>query len=128
MGVSVALKEAGLGARIIALEPASSPVISTGESGSHHVEGIGLGFVPPLLDPELYDEAVGIDEEEARAMAHRLAEEESVFAGTSSGLNVAGAIRIAQELGPGQSVVTVAVDTGLKYVADLYTQGPPISG
>ncbi|MGH2812423.1 MAG: PLP-dependent cysteine synthase family protein [Actinomycetota bacterium] len=125
MGVSVALKEAGLGARIVAFEPAASPVISTGESGSHHVEGIGIGFVPPLLDPELYDEAMEIEEEEARAMAHRLAEEEGVFAGTSSGLNVAGAIRIARELGPGHSVVTVAVDTGLKYVADLYTQSPP---
>ena len=121
MGVSQALKESGLPTRIVALEPASSPVISTGESGSHHVEGIGIGFVPPLLDPDLYDDVRGIEEEEAREVAHRLAREEGVFAGTSSGLNVAGAIRIAKELGAGHTVVTVAVDTGLKYVGDLYS-------
>jgi cysteine synthase len=122
MGVSQALKEHGLGTRIVALEPASSPVISAGESGSHHVEGIGIGFVPPLLDTELYDEARGIEEEEAREIAQRLAREEGVFAGTSTGLNVAGAIQIAQELGAGHTVVTVAVDTGLKYLSDLYAQ------
>lgn len=121
MGVSRVFKDAGLGARIVALEPASSPVISGGQPGSHHVEGIGIGFVPPLLDPQLYDAAMRVEEEDARAMALRLAQEEGVFAGTSSGLNVAGAIQIARELGPDHVVVTVAVDTGLKYVADLYT-------
>lgn len=121
MGVSRALKEGGLSTRIVALEPASSPVISTGESGSHHVEGIGIGFVPPLLNPDLYDEVRGIEEEEAREVAHRLAREEGVFAGTSTGLNVAGAIGIAKELGAGHTIVTVAVDTGLKYVGDLYS-------
>jgi len=121
MGVSSVFKDAGVGARIVALEPAASPVISGGEPGPHHVEGIGIGLVPPLLDRELYDEAMGVEEEEARAMALRLAREEGLFAGTSSGLNVAGAIRIARELGPDHVVVTVAVDTGLKYVADLYT-------
>jgi cysteine synthase A len=121
MGVSSVFKDAGVGARIVALEPAASPVISGGEPGPHHVEGIGIGLVPPLLDRELYDEAMGVEEEEARAIALRLAREEGLFAGTSSGLNVAGAIRIARELGPDHVVVTVAVDTGLKYVADLYT-------
>jgi len=121
MGVSSVFKDAGVGARIVALEPATSPVISGGEPGPHHVEGIGIGLVPPLLDRELYDEAMGVEEEEARAMALRSAREEGLFAGTSSGLNVAGAIRIARELGPDHVVVTVAVDTGLKYVADLYT-------
>jgi len=121
MGVSEALKARGVATRIVALEPASSPIISKGESGSHHVEGVGIGLVPPLLDSELYDDVLAIEEEEAREVAHRLAREEGVFAGTSTGLNVAGAIRIAKELGAGQTVVTVAVDTGLKYVGDLYS-------
>ena len=121
MGVSQTFKERGTETRIVALEPASSPIISTGESGSHHVEGVGIGLVPPLLDPELYDHVLAIEEEEARKVAHRLAREEGVFAGTSSGLNVAGAIRVAKQLGAGHTVVTVAVDTGLKYVGDLYS-------
>jgi cysteine synthase len=122
MGVARALKDAGAGTRIVALEPASSAVISTGEKGTHHVEGIGIGFAPPLLDSDLYDEARGIEEEEGREMARSLARDEGILVGTSSGLNVAGAIRLAREKGPGHSVVTVAVDTGLKYLTgDLYS-------
>jgi len=121
MGVAHALRQAGSPAKIVALEPASSAVISTGKTGAHHVEGIGLGFVPPLLDEQYYDEARSIEEPESREMARRLAREEGIFAGTSTGLNVAGAIQLAQELGRGYTVVTVAVDTGLKYLAgDLY--------
>lgn len=111
----------GTPSRIVALEPASSAVISAGKSGAHHVEGIGLGFVPPLFNRDLYDDALAIEEDEARQMARRLAQEEGVFAGTSSGLNVVGAVKLGRELGPGHRVVTVAVDTGLKYLAgDLY--------
>lgn len=85
------------------------------------MEGIGIGFVPPLLSPASYDEARGIDEGEALHLARRLAKEEGIFAGVSSGLNVVGALQLAQELGPGHTVVTVAVDTGLKYLnGDLY--------
>jgi cysteine synthase A len=121
MGVSAALREGGSDARIVVFEPASTPVISGGDAGEHHVEGIGIGFLPPLLDPALYDDARAIREGDGRAMARRLAREEGLLAGTSSGLNVAGAIEIADELGPGNTVVTVAVDTGLKYLAgDLY--------
>jgi cysteine synthase A len=121
MGVASALAEAGSPTRIVIFEPASTAVISGGKAGTHRVEGIGIGFVPPLLDPALYDEARAIDEEEGRAMARRLAAEEGVLAGTSSGLNVAGAIQIATELGEGHTVVTVAVDTGLKYLGgDLF--------
>jgi cysteine synthase len=120
-GVSRALREAGSTARIVALEPASSAAISTGKAGTHHVEGIGIGFIPPLLEKSAYDEARGIDEGEARRMAQRLAREEGIFAGVSSGLNVVGALQVAAELGPGQTVATVAVDTGLKYLAgDLF--------
>jgi len=96
-------------------------VISTGKPGTHHVEGIGVGFVPPLLDKNYYDEVRAIDETEARQMARLLAREEGIFSGTSTGLNVVGALQLALELGPGHIVVTVAVDTGLKYLAgDLY--------
>jgi cysteine synthase len=121
MGVARVLRRAGAATRVVALEPATSAVISTGEAGSHHVEGIGVGFVPPLLERELLTEVRAIDEEAARQMARRLAREEGIFAGTSTGLNVAGALDLARELGPGHTVVTVAVDTGLKYLAgDLY--------
>jgi len=96
-------------------------VISTGVAGTHHVEGIGTGFIPPLLNKDAYNEARGIDEKEARQVARRLAKEEGIFGGVSTGLNVVGALQLARELGPGHTVVTVAVDTGLKYLAgDLY--------
>jgi len=121
VGVSRMLKAAGSATRIVALEPASSPFISTGVGGPHHVEGIGTGMVPPLLTPGTYDEVRAIEESEARAMSRRLAREEGIFAGVSTGLNVAAALRLAEELGSGQTVATVAVDTGLKYLAgDLY--------
>lgn len=121
MGVAQAFRKANHLTKIVALEPASSAVISTGEAGEHHVEGLGVGFVPPLLDKEYYEEARGIEETEARRMARRLTEEEGIFAGTSSGLNVVGALQLGQELGAGHTVVTVACDTGLKYLAgDLY--------
>ncbi len=119
MGVAQQLKPSG--ARIVALEPASSPMLTTGTPGTHHVEGIGTGFTPPLLDQAFYDEARGVDEAEARETARRLAREEGIFAGTSSGLNVAAALQLARELGSGHTVVTVACDTGLKYLAgNLY--------
>lgn len=121
MGVARALRGVGNPVRIVALEPATSAVLSTGKAGTHHVEGIGVGFVPPLLDQAAYDQARGIDEGEARHMARRLAREEGIFVGVSSGLNVIGALQVARELGPGHTVVTVAVDTGLKYLAgDLF--------
>lgn len=121
MGVSSALSDAGSGAKVVIFEPASTAVISGGEPGRHGVEGIGIGFVPPLLDPSRYDEVEAVEEADGRAMARRLAKEEGLLTGISSGLNVAGAIGIARKLGPGHTVVTVAVDTGLKYLAgDLY--------
>ncbi len=121
MGVSSALRDAGSSTRVVVFEPASTPVLTRGEAGAHHVEGIGIGFVPPLLDSGLYAEARAVDEGEARVMARRLAAEEGLLAGTSSVLNVTGALALAAELGPGNVVVTVAVDTGLKYLAgDLY--------
>ncbi len=122
VGVAQALDEAGSGARVVALEPASAAVISTGRPGAHHVEGVGVGFVPPLLTPGSYDEARGIDETEARQMARRLAREEGIFAGVSTGLNIVGTLQLAREFGPGHTVATVACDSGLKYLhGDLFT-------
>jgi cysteine synthase A len=121
-GVSKALKTAGCGARIIALEPASAPLLTQGHGGPHRVEGIAPGFVPPHLTPGVYDEARAVDEAAARLMAKRLAKEEGVFAGTSSALNVVAALKLAKELGPGKVVATVAIDSGLKYLAgDLFS-------
>jgi cysteine synthase len=122
VGVSRALKEAGCRARVVALEPEESPMLTQGHGGPHRVEGTAVGIVPPHLKPDDYDEARALAESEGRAMARRLAREEGIFAGTSTGLNVAAAVRLARELGPGHTVATVAVDTGLKYLAgDLYT-------
>ena len=121
-GVWRALREAGSAARIVALEPATSPALTQGRGGAHHVEGIGTGSVPPHLRDRPYDEARAIDEADSRAMARRLAREEGLLVGTSSGLNVAAAVALAQELGPGKTVATVIVDSGLKYLAgDLFT-------
>ena len=120
-GVSRALKAAGCKARIIALEPASSPFLTTGKGGPHRVEGTAPGFRPPHLQTSDYDEARTVEESAAREMARRLAKEEGIFAGTSSGLNVLAALQLARELGPGHIVATVAVDSGFKYLAgDLY--------
>jgi cysteine synthase A len=121
MGVSTAFAEAGADTRIVIIEPASTAVISGGEPGTHGVEGTGIGFIPPLLDADRYDEVRAIDEADGRVMARRLAAEEGLLAGTSTGLNITAAIGLAVELGPGKTVVTVACDTGLKYLAgDLY--------
>ena len=121
-GVSKALKAGGCAARIVALEPASAPLLTAGHGGPHRVEGIAPGFVPPHLTAGVYDEARAVDEAEARAMAKRLAREEGVFAGTSTALNVVAALHLARELGPGKVVATVACDTGLKYLAgDLFS-------
>jgi cysteine synthase len=117
MGVSQVLKRADPGTRIVALEPSTSPFLTTGKGGPHRVEGTAAGFRPPHLIAGAYDEVRVVDEDEARAMARRAAREEGIFAGTSSGLNLAAALQLARELGPGRTVATVAVDTGLKYLA-----------
>ncbi len=124
-GVSKALRAAGCAARIIALEPDSSPFLTTGKAVVHSVEGIASGRRPPHLeDTTVYDEARAISEEGAREMSRRLAREEGLFAGPSTGVTVLAAVAIAKECGSGATVVTVAVDTGLKYLAgDLYSTG-----
>lgn len=122
-GVWRALREGGSRAKIVALEPASSPAMTQGHGGAHRVEGIGTGSVPPHLASRPYDEARAVDEGDARAMARQLAREEGLLVGTSSGMNIAAAVQLAKELGTGKTVATVAVDTGLKYLAgDLFTK------
>jgi cysteine synthase len=98
-------------------------VLTEGRAGAHRVEGTAPGFVPPHLARSDYDEARDVDEEAGRAMARRLAREEGIFCGVSSGLNVLAATQIAAELGAGHTVATVAVDTGLKYLnGDLFAR------
>lgn len=121
VGVSQALKQAGQSTRIIALEPSTSPFLTTGKGGAHRVEGTAAGFWPPHLTKGSYDEVRVIDENAGRAMAKQAARSEGLFAGTSSGMNLTAALDLARELGPGKVVATVACDTGLKYLAgDLY--------
>jgi len=121
VGVSQAMKHAGQLTRIIALEPSTSPFLTTGKGGAHRVEGTAAGFWPPHLAKGTYDEVRVIEETAGRAMARRAAKEEGLFAGTSTGMNLVAALDLARELGPGKVVATVACDTGLKYLAgDLY--------
>jgi len=115
-GVTRALRK-GSKARIVALEPSTSPALTEGRGGPHGVEGIATGRIPHHMEVKPYDEARAISEDEARALARRLAREEGLLVGTSSALNITAAIAIARELGPGKTVATVAVDTGLKYLA-----------
>ena len=116
-GVTRALWRHNEKIRIVAVEPAESAVLSGGQSGSHQIEGIGIGFIPPLWRPELVNEIQSVSTDEAKAMARRLAREEGIFAGTSSGANVAVAIRVAQQLGPSATVATIIVDSGLRYLS-----------
>ncbi len=116
-GVSMILKEADPKTKVTFLEPASAPLLSKGEKGNHKVEGIGVGLIPPLLEVARYDEVRAVDEAEARKLAKLLASREGILAGTSSALNVLAAIESAKKLGRGHTVVTVACDSGMKYMA-----------
>lgn len=107
--------------RIVAVEPAESAVLSGHPTGSHKIEGIGIGFLPPLWEPDKVDDIEMVSTAEAKDMARRLAREEGIFAGTSSGANVVASLRLAERLGPGRTVATIIVDSGLRYLStDLY--------
>jgi cysteine synthase A len=105
--------------QIVAVEPAESAVLSGGRPGAHKIDGVGAGFVVPLWKKELVDQIERVSTDEATAMALRLAREEGLFAGTSSGANVIAALRLAEQLGAGATVVTVMCDTGMKYLKTL---------
>ena len=120
-GTSRALRANGAAVHVTAVEPAESAVLSGGPSGSHKIEGIGIGFIPPLWEPDEVDEIQTVTTEDAMAMARQLARDEGLFAGTSSGANVVAALRVAQRLGPDATVVTILCDSGLRYLStDLY--------
>lgn len=106
---------------IVAVEPAESAVLSGKPTGSHQIEGIGIGYLPPLWNPKLVNSIIPVATEDARAMTRRLAKEEALFVGPSSGANVVAALKIAERLGSGATVVTLMVDSGLRYLStDLF--------
>ena len=120
-GVATVLKRYKPSIVIVAVEPAESSVLSGGPAGPHKIEGVGIGYTPPLWEPALVDEILPVTTNDAKAMTRRLAREEALFAGTSSGANVVAAIRVAERLGPGAQVVTLMADSGLKYLStDVY--------
>lgn len=122
-GIATRLRALNPDLHAVAVEPAESAVLSGGPSGSHKIEGTGPGFVPPLWRPELASEIAPVSSADAMAMARRLAREEGIFAGTSTGANLLVALRVAERLGPGKTVVTIACDSGMKYLSTaLYAQ------
>jgi cysteine synthase len=124
-GVATVLKRYKPGVQIVAVEPAESAVLRGGPPGAHRIEGIGIGDTPPLWEPSLIDDILAVSTEDAEDMARRLAREEALFAGTSSGANVVAAIDVARRLGPGARVVTLMIDSGLKYLTtDVYRTRP----
>jgi cysteine synthase len=123
-GTTEALWNHNKDVRIVAVEPAESAILSGGPTGSHRIEGIGIGYIPPLWNSRLVNEIMTVSTEEAMSMARRLAREEALFVGTSSGANVVASLRIAKRLGPRATVVTIMVDSGLKYLStDLFRRG-----
>ena len=120
-GTSTVLRNYNSNIKIYAVEPEESPILSGGETGSHGIGGIGIGFKPPLWDPSIADEILRISTKEAKEMTKRLAKKEGLFAGISSGANVAAAIKVAKQLEPNDIVVTLLIDSGLKYLStDLF--------
>ncbi len=107
--------------QIVAVEPQASPVLSGGEPGFHKIQGIGAGFVPHTLDTKIYDEIIQVSDEDATQFARRLAREEGLLVGISSGASCCAALQIARRLGAGKLVATVFCDTGERYLTtDLF--------
>src|SRR5499425_2164612 len=120
-GTGEALRRRNPKIKMVAVEPGESAVLSGGPSGAHKIDGVGAGFVVPLWRNDVADQIERVSTEEAIAMALRLAREEGLFAGTSTGANVIAALRVAEELGPGATVVTVMCDSGMKYLGNYGT-------
>ena len=115
-GTGETLRRRNVGIKIVAVEPAESPVLSGGKTGAHKIDGVGAGFVVPLWQEDIADRIEQVSTEEAEAMTMRLAREEGIFAGTSTGANVIAALRLAERLGPDATIVTIMCDTGMKYL------------
>jgi len=123
-GTAEGLRERKTDVRVVAVEPAESAVLSGGPAGGHKIDGIGAGFIVPLWQDGIADQIERVSTEDAMAMAFRLAREEGLFAGTSTGANVIASLRLAEQLHPGATVVTIMCDTGMKY---LKTYGPRLT-
>jgi cysteine synthase A len=115
-GIGERLRNHNQQVRIVAVEPSESAVLSGGKPGAHKIDGVGAGFVVPLWKKGIADQIENVSTEEATTMALRLAREEGLFAGTSTGGNVIAALRLAEQLGPDATIVTVMCDTGMKYL------------
>jgi len=121
MGVGRVLKRSRSSCLIVAVEPKGSPVLSGGGPGTHGIQGIGAGFIPKVLDRSILDRIIQVSDDEAKEMARRLAKEEGILAGISSGAAVHAAVLVAKELGPGKTVVTLLPDSGERYLStDLF--------
>lgn len=121
-GVGEVLKERLPGIEIAAVEPAGSPVLSGGQPGPHKIQGIGAGFIPPILKVDLYDRVIQVTNENAFAMARRAAREEGLLVGISSGAALWAALEIAKEAKPGTRILAIAPDTGERYLStELFT-------
>jgi cysteine synthase A len=116
-GTGEALRRHNAQIRIVAVEPSESAVLSGGQPGSHKIDGVGAGFVVPLWHEDVAEQIEQVSTEEAKGMVSRLAREEGLFAGTSTGGNVIAALRLAEQLGPDATIVTVMCDTGMKYLS-----------
>ena len=127
-GVAEALRRHNQQVRIVAVEPSESAVLSGGPTGAHKIDGIGAGFIVPLWHDDIADQMDQVSTVEAAAMAARLAREEGLFAGTSTGANVTAALRLAEQLGPDATVVTPMCDTGIKYLSTALFQAHKPSG
>lgn len=123
-GMSRAVKRHKPDVSVFAVEPAESAVLSGWPPGSHKIEGVGLGFVPPLWRRNEVDKILSVSTDDAKEMARRLAREEAIFAGTSTGANVVAALRVAEWLGPGKTVATIIVDSGFRYLSTDVFRGP----
>jgi len=121
-GIGEGLRRHNEQIRIVAVEPSESAVLSGGKPGVHKIDGVGAGFVVPLWEEGIADQIEQVSTDEATAMALRLAREEGLFAGTSTGGNVIAALRLAEQLGPDATVVTVMCDTGMKYLKTYRTK------
>ncbi len=120
-GTATVLKRRKPSVRVVAVEPAESAVLAGGQPGPHKIEGVGIGYIPPLWEPSLVDDVLSVRTDDAKDMARRVAREEGIFAGTSSGANIIAAIQVAQRLRPNATVITLMVDSGLKYLStDVY--------
>lgn len=116
-GIGGALKEKLPAVKVIAVEPAGSPVLSGGKQGAHNIQGIGAGFIPPVLDESVIDEVIRVEDDDALITARKMMKKEGIMAGISSGAAVFAAIKVAAKLSPEKAVLAIAPDTGERYLS-----------